>query len=77
MHDGNLPGRNPYQVKIIELMDVVRSVRIGHDAAFTEKYGASDEVWLSAQQFLSLMDWGEENKGRIQQMARLAEEQER
>jgi hypothetical protein len=69
-HDGNLPGANPYVVKIINLMGIVRDVRIGHDQAYVDQYGAEDEIWLSAQQFLSLMEWGEENKERIQRLAK-------
>lgn len=68
-HDGNLPGRNPYIVQIIKV-GVTRDVRIGHDAAFVEEYEATDEVWLSASQFLSLLDWGEQNKSAIEQMAK-------
>jgi hypothetical protein len=72
-YNGNLPGRNPYLVQIIEV-GVTRDVRIGHDQAFVEQYGATDEVWLSAQQFLLLMAWGEDHKETLIRLAKEAEE---
>lgn len=50
-HDGNLPGPNPYTVKTISV-GVTRDVRIGHEG------DEGNSVWLSAQQFLSLLDGG-------------------
>lgn len=75
-HEGDLPGKNPYIVQIVTLMGIVRDVRIGHDKAFVEQYGATDEVWLSAKQFLLLMDWGEQNRETIERLAREAEAKE-
>lgn len=63
-HDGNLPGANPYIVETI-IAGTSQSVRIGH-----EEIGTPDEVWLSAQQFLLLMDWGAEHRQEIEKMAR-------
>lgn len=61
-----LPGNNPYVVQHIKIMEVVNSVRIGHDAEFTQRYGSHDEVWLSPEQFMLLMKWGEENRADLE-----------
>lgn len=73
-HARDLPGPNPYIVEIMELMGIIRDVRIGHTREVVEQYGTSDEVWLSAQQFLLLMDWGEEHKETLIRLAKEAEE---
>lgn len=62
-HDGKLLGPNPYIVKTISV-GVTRDVRIGHED------DEGDSVWLSAQQFLSLLDWGAENRVQIERMTR-------
>jgi len=66
MAETALPGNNPYIVQHIKIMEVVNSVRIGHDAKFVEKYGNHDEVWLSPEQFMLLMKWGEENRAELE-----------
>lgn len=48
---------------------VTNDIRIGHDKAFVEEYGANDEVWLSINQFLKLLAWGQENREILEKLA--------
>jgi hypothetical protein len=66
MSETILPGNNTYIVQHIEIMGVVNSVRIGHDEEYTNKYGSHDEVWLSPEQFMTLMKWGEEHRSELE-----------
>ncbi len=71
-----LDGNNPYISEHIYIpygyKGAINDIRIGHDEEFVEKYGATDEVWLSIKQFLALLDWGQENRATLE---KLAEEQ--
>jgi cob(I)alamin adenosyltransferase len=64
-----LDGNNPYIAEHIHV-GVTNDIRIGHDRAFVEKYGATDEVWLSIGQFLTLLDWGQENRTALERLAK-------
>lgn len=57
-----LPGKIAYAVQVISV-GVTRDVRIWLE-------GSNDDIWLSAEQFLALLDWGKENRERIEQMAK-------
>ena len=64
-----LPGNNPYQAEHIHVGQT-NDIRIGHDDAFVKEYGATDEVWLHVRQFLMLLDWGNEHRSILEELAK-------
>jgi len=60
-----LNGDNPYVVEHIYIRGSTNDIRIGHGGEATE-----DEVWLSVEQFLMLLDWGAENRPALEQLAK-------
>lgn len=64
-HDGELGGRNPYQVCcVIGKKTQAGGVRIGHAEV------TSTEIWLSPAQALSLRDWLIQESPTLERLAK-------